>query len=86
MSLEVCEEKCNQCLFTDQRIVSKERFGELVKECRQTDTHFICHKGSITGNDKLVCRGFYDTQDSKLISMAKWLGVVKFVPVPKAEP
>lgn len=83
MSLEVCEKKCDQCLFSPQRIVSKSRFTELLKQCRKEDTHFICHKGSITGNDNLVCRGFYDTQTSQLIRIACRLNMIKFVPVPK---
>ena len=83
MAFEVCEKKCDQCLFTDKRIVSKKRFAELVKQCREQDIHFVCHKGSINGNDDLCCRGFYDTQTSKLIRMAQHFNQVKFVPVPE---
>lgn len=85
MSLEVCEKKCDQCLFSENRIVSKARFAQIVKDCKREDRHFICHKGSITGNDKLVCRGFYDTQTSQLIRIAERLDLVKFVPIPKEE-
>lgn len=80
--LQVCESKCDQCLFTPQRIVSKERFAEIVRDCRQEDRHFICHKGSLTGNDALVCRGFFDTQTSQMIRIAGRLGLIEFVPVP----
>lgn len=82
MSFEVCEKQCDQCLFSPARIVSKPRMAQILKTCRQQDTHFICHKGSIHGKPELCCRGFFDTQTSQLIRIAGRLGMIKFVPVP----
>ena len=39
--------------------MSGERAAEIVRDCRRTKTHFVCHKGSIAG--KIVhCRGVHD--------------------------
>lgn len=77
--LKVCESQCDQCLFSKDRIVSASRMKEILKTCQKEDTHFLCHKGTIKGED-IVCRGFYDRFDSKGIRFAKWLGnIIKFV-------
>ena len=78
MTFNVCKEKCDQCLFTDERIVSKKRMVQIIKECRQQDTHFQCHKGTIAGKD-ICCKGFYDTQTTNLIRIAQRLNMVRFV-------
>jgi len=59
--LKVCEQQCDQCLFSKNRVVSKERMAQIVKQCRENDNHFECHKASIAGL-RVMCRGFYDTQ------------------------
>lgn len=81
---EVCEKQCDQCLFSPNRIVSKPRMAQILKGCRQQDTHFHCHKGSIAGKD-VCCRGFYDTQTSQMIRIAGRLNMIKFVPIPGAD-
>ena len=76
---KVCESKCAQCLFTPERIVSKTRMANILKECAQKDTHFICHKSK--PGESVCCRGFYDTQTSNLMRIAQCLGAVEFVAV-----
>lgn len=78
MSFQVCEGKCDQCLFTPQRIVSAARMRGILNECRQQDIHFVCHKASIAGRD-VCCRGFYETQTSQMIRIAQRLNMVEFV-------
>lgn len=80
MSLQVCEKQCDQCLFSKNRIVSAAAMKDILKKCAHQDTHFLCHKGTIKGKD-IVCRGFYDRYDSKVIRMIKWLGesLIQFV-------
>jgi hypothetical protein len=80
--LEVCEQRCDQCLFSKDRIVSGERAAELIKGCNKSGRFFVCHKGSINGNDDLCCRGFYDLQSIPLTQIAGRLDLVRFVPVP----
>jgi len=76
--LKVCAEQCNQCLFGKDRIVSKQRMAEILQTCRENDTYFSCHKGTIAGDD-ICCKGFFDTQDSQMIRIAKRLGAIEFV-------
>jgi len=76
---KVMKERCNQCLFSENRVVSKERMVDIVKECRKNDGYFICHKASLAGNQKVCCRGFYDTQDTQIIQVADRLGITEFV-------
>jgi hypothetical protein len=78
MSFQVCEGKCDQCLFTKDRIVSAARMRNILQGCRQQDIHFVCHKASIAGRD-VCCRGFYDTQTSQMIRIAERLNMVEFV-------
>lgn len=80
----VCEKMCPECLFTPARIVDEERKAQIIEGCQREGTYFVCHKGSLTGNDQLCCRGWYDAnQTASIVVLAKALGVVKFVPVPK---
>ena len=76
---KVMKERCNQCLFSENRVVSKERMVDIVKECRKNDSYFICHKASLAGDQKVCCRGFYDTQDTQIIQVADRLGITEFV-------
>lgn len=79
---KVCEEKCTKCLFTKDRVVSKERMADILAECARNNTHFICHEASIAG-EEVCCRGFYDTQTSNLMRIAQRLNMVAFVTVGK---
>lgn len=76
---KVMAERCNQCLFSEDRIVSKERMADVIKECREKDGYFICHKATIADNQDVCCRGFYDTQDTQIIQVADRLGVTRFI-------
>jgi hypothetical protein len=78
---EVCEKQCDQCLFSPNRIVSKARMAQIVRDCRKQDRHFQCHKASIAGRD-VCCKGFYDTQTSQLMRIAQRVNAVKLVPIP----
>ena len=80
--MKICDKRCKQCLFGENRIVSKKRMGEIVKECRSNDSYFICHKHSIEGND-VMCRGYYETQPApQMLRIAERLKMVTFVPTP----
>ena len=75
---KVKKECCNQCLFSKDKIVSNKRRQEILKGCRESDNHFICHKASIEGKD-VCCRSFFDTQTSNLMSIAGRLNAIEFV-------
>lgn len=75
---KVKKECCNECLFTKDKIVSKERVSSILKSCRNNDNHFICHKASIDGKDT-CCYGFYRTQTTNMIRISQRLNMVEFV-------
>ena len=70
--LKVCSQKCDQCLFSDNRIVSKKRMKDILQECKQADSHFVCHK-----TEDSVCNGFYKTQSTNLIRIMQRLNGIK---------
>lgn len=83
--LAIAQSPCDQCLFSKNRIVSKERFKEIVKDCLHGDDHFLCHKGTLEGI-KIVCNGFYTRYDSKSIRIAEALRFTEFVDVMNLSP
>lgn len=78
-TLDVLSAKCNQCLFSENRIVRKGRVADIIKQCRKKEQYFVCHKASIAGRDEVMCKGFFDTQDTALIQIATRLKLVKFI-------
>lgn len=80
MPFNVCAEKCDECLFSAERIVSGRRMTEVLRTCKRDDRHFICHKHTQRGAD-VCCRGFYDRNPmaSNLMRAAHRLGAVRFV-------
>lgn len=72
--LLLASKKCDQCLTTKDRIVNSRRAAGLIRECQENQTHFICHKGSITG--KIVhCRGVHDLCPSQAFQFAQRMGI-----------
>lgn len=70
-------------LVRPDRIVSKARMAEIVRDCRRKDTHFQCHKHSANDRD-VMCRGFFETQPpTQMLRIAGRLNMVRFVATPK---
>jgi len=78
--MKVYSERCNQCLFSKNRIVSKERAAEIIKGCVDDQSYFVCHKATIDGKDTM-CKGYYDQlgQHSQSLRIAERLNIVQFV-------
>lgn len=70
--------RCSECLFGPNKIVSNERRAEILKECKQGDSHFLCHKGSIAG-EEICCRGFYEKKTTNLIRIAERMNRVIWI-------
>ena len=81
-NFHVANKRCNECLFSDAKIVDNKRRDSILKECRRKDTYFLCHKGTMAGKS-IVCRGFFETRSNAACRMAEVIGVVKFVEPPK---
>lgn len=87
--LLVCAERCDQCLFSRNRIVSADRAREVIAEARRADAAFLCHKHTVRrlvglsegAQANVVCRGYFDAvgSDVLLIRLAHLLGNIVFV-------
>ncbi len=75
--LRVAEKRCDECLFTKNKIVSDSRKAEVLTKCRESQTYFICHKSN--GGPAVVCRGFFDEAPNRACHMARVLRIVQFV-------
>jgi len=74
-SYEVMASPCDQCLTTRRRIVPASRAAELMRQCRDDDVKFICHKASIAGRN-VACRGVHDKiGPCRAARMAKAFGI-----------
>lgn len=79
MSFKVQRKKCDQCLFTDARIVSESRMKDVVQDCLDKDTFFVCHKTQVHAlKESVCCRGYWDEYKNQfnLGRIAQRLGVV----------
>lgn len=92
MSFKVCEERCDQCLFSKTPIVSDARRRQVLRDCAREDRHFVCHKhgtGDADGlhGEDVCCRGFYDANPMRtnLMRIAHRLGAVEFVSLPSRD-
>lgn len=74
---EVMARNCDQCLCTAKRIVSGRRAAEIIKECRDTNQHFICHKSP--PRRSIACHGVHQMQVGQLSRIAERLDMVVLV-------
>ena len=75
---KVKKERCNECLYSDNKIVSNARRKDLLRDINKNDSHFICHKATAEGKE-ICCKGFYESATSNLIRISQRLGMVEFV-------
>ena len=81
MGLKVFKECCKNCLLSEDRIVSSKRAKEIIKDCAESQTHFICHKATMNGDEEVVCKKFFDTigYKSQMVRIAQRLNALEFV-------
>lgn len=88
MPFKVMKERCDQCLFGDNPVVSDARRKQILNQCRKFDSHFVCHKpaalelrGEYKGDTEICCRGFWDANPNgtQLMRIAERLNQVVFV-------
>lgn len=75
--LKVCEKKCSECLFSENKIVSDLRRNEIVRKLKRKDTYFHCHKGSLR-SETWVCRGSFEMMP-QMVRIAGRLGALQFI-------
>lgn len=79
MTFKVMAERCNQCLYGPDKIVSDRRRKEILREINRKDSHFICHKATIEGQS-VACRGDWDQRACGRIGrIAGRVGMIEFV-------
>lgn len=54
--MKICARKCDECLYSNKRIVSASRAREIMRKVVREDGYFLCHKGSIRG-EEVICAG-----------------------------
>ena len=81
MGLKVFEQCCKNCLLSEDRIVSPKRAKELINDCVINQTHFICHKATINGNEEIICSKFFNTlgYKSQMVRIAQRLNALEFI-------
>lgn len=78
VGFKVAHKRCDQCLFSDAKIVGDERRDSLLRECQEDGKYFICHKASLRG-DAVVCRGFHESGVNLACRMADRLRLTVYV-------
>lgn len=79
MTIRVMSERCAECLFTKGRIVSPKRMAEVVAQCRENGSHFICHKATMEDNQNVWCHGWWELEYDEIAALLQEHGLVEFV-------
>jgi hypothetical protein len=81
MTFKVMEQRCDECLFGKDKIVSNARRSEILRSLDREDSYFICHKATIAGT-RVACRGDFDQRGcGQLGRIAGRLNAVEFVAI-----
>ena len=77
--IKVMKNPCNECLFTDHKVVSDSAREEILRKVSKNQSHFVCHKATIAGTEH-CCKNFYEKfgNTSQIIRIAKRLNMVEF--------
>ena len=69
-------QQCNQCLFSDNKIVNDARKEEVLRTTLKKDSFFVCHK-----TDDVCCKGYWDSHknDFTVGQIAQRLNLIKEV-------
>src|SRR5882724_6855952 len=66
--LTVVNRRCDECLFSPNRIVDARRMKEVLERCDRNDNHFECHKETLADRHGM-CKGFYDKEPYQTLLM-----------------
>jgi len=76
--MKVKRKCCGKCLFGSNKIVSDERKQSILDDCTENDTHFVCHEGTIAGED-ICCRAFFEQHTTNMLRISQRLHMLEFV-------
>ena len=54
------------------------RQKQILEECKRKDSHFVCHKATLLGQE-VCCRGFYDRVSTNPIRIMQRLDAIEFI-------
>jgi hypothetical protein len=80
-NLLVANKPCAECLFSQKRLVSARRKSELLRECYEQGTYFICHEATLAGR-AVICHNFAKSSDgggNVAIRFATHFNFIKYV-------
>jgi len=85
--MEVQIKQCDECLFSDNKIVSEARKKDVIRTCLKENTYFTCHKATAK-NMNVCCKGYWDMYRNKfnLGRIAQRIGGPNFVKVDDDHP
>ena len=72
---------CDECLFSKNKIVSERRKREVLRECYEQGTYFICHKATMAGR-AVICCNFAKSTDgagNATIRVATFFDAIDYV-------
>ena len=79
MTFKIMKERCDQCLFGPNKVVSNQRRAEILIEVKRKDSFFVCHKSS-----DVACHGDWEQNGcGQMGRIAGRLEAIEFVEVPK---
>lgn len=88
----VCATRCDACLLSPERVVSSRRAADIISDCRNQDTFFVCHKWTLAAEagestpygGKVACRGFFDLEpDTAAFRIARRMDALHFIERPE---
>ena len=84
---DIYDQPCKNCLLSKERIVSPKAVKQIIAECVEQQTHFVCHKSSMEGGD-VCCHSFYKKFRGKIakIQIFELLNLITFKKQTAAEP
>ncbi len=62
----------SRLVLSARRIVPKERARQIIRDCLDTSTHFVCHKAD---GEVVHCRGVHDLHQSRTARFAQAFGI-----------
>ncbi len=76
MKTQVCKSKCDQCLFSKNKIVTNKRKSEILKDCNENEKWFGCHK-----QENAICAGYFKEKynENSWIQIGHRLGLLEFI-------
>jgi hypothetical protein len=84
--MKVYKQCCKNCLLSKDRIVSSQRAKQIIQDCVQKQTHFVCHKASMN-DEEIICNTFFEKFGyySQMVRIAERLGMLEFVDQPESK-